>query len=92
MEEALDGSFLPTRPQVDVSAGRTAPCVALASRLGPLVTGRRRTVSKALAEPSRDWPAACGELPTMTKLRPVNRVSAGQFVRTLPHSHAHTDP
>ena len=68
----------------------TAPCASLASRQGPLVNGRLRNVSKARAEPSRDWPATCGELPTTIKLRPVDRVSADPCVRSVAHTHAHT--
>eukprot|EP00964_Phaeocystis_antarctica_P047496 scaffold27466_cov48-Phaeocystis_antarctica.AAC.2 len=47
---------------------------------------------KACAEPSCDWPAACSELQTTIQLRPVDRVSAGQFDRSEAHSHTPTEP
>eukprot|EP00964_Phaeocystis_antarctica_P084628 scaffold53336_cov100-Phaeocystis_antarctica.AAC.1 len=75
--------FLATRPHLRVSDSRTAPFAALAYHLRPTGNGRLRVCCvKARAEPSCDWSAACSELQTTIQLRPVDRVSAGQFDRS----------
>ena len=66
-------------PWADLAIG---PLVALAACSSPAGNGRLRAVPKARADRRRDGPAACGELQTTIKLRPVDRVSAGRALNT----------
>ena len=64
---------------------------APATGQAPPGNGRLRVVPAPHANRHRDRPSACGELQTTAKLRPVDRVSGGQLVRSLRHSRVHTE-
>ena len=76
-------------PWADLTIG---PLVALAACLVPAGNGRLRAVPKARTDRRRDGPAACGELQTTIKLRPVDRVSAGQCACSVARTYARTKP
>ena len=69
---------------------RAAQAVSMAGTYPP-GNGRPRAVLERRADLQFYWPAACGELQTPAKLRPVDRVSGSQFLRSLRRSRVHAE-
>ena len=65
--------------------GRRAPA-RLPQRLWPFYESTQEAMLENRVDLHFFWPAVCGELQTTAKLRPVDRVSGGQFVRSLRRS------
>ena len=69
---------------------RAAQAVSMTGTYPP-GNGRPRAVLERRADLQFYWPAACGELQTPAKLRPVDRVSGSQFLRSLRRSRVHAE-
>ena len=70
--------------------GRRAPARP-PQRLWPFCESTQEAMLENRVDLHFFWPAVCGELQTTAKLRPVDRVSGGQFVRSLHRSRVHTE-
>ena len=64
---------------------------ALPERLFPFYESTQEVKLENRADLHFSWTAVCGELQTTAKLRPVDRVSGGQFVRSLRRSRVHAE-
>ena len=62
---------------------------ALPERLFPFYESTQEVKLENRADLHFSWTAVCGELQTPVKPRTVDRVSGGQFVRSLPRSRVH---